>query len=223
MRRPDQFGGSGRRSIRVGARSIALVGGLAAAVALAGPTAGVSETYVSGALSRFVGNPSAGAHGMGLAVLTIGGDGTQLSWTITYTGVSSPITKVYFCAGSNPPVYPIGDPCAFVMSLADGGPSPITGSRSIDAQQAAVLSSGSVFIELDSTVGPQLAGYVEPGLPPPNLATVGEPAQGGGVSALVPIMAGIGAFLFVMALGPRRPGVPRTSAARRPADERSSG
>jgi hypothetical protein len=193
-------------------------------LALAGATAGSDEITVSGALSPFLGNPSAGGDGQGLAVLTISGDRTQLSWTITYTGVSSPITKVYFCAGSNPPVYPIGDPCAFVMSLAEGGFSPITGSRSIDAQQANVLSSGSVFIELDSAVGPQLAGYVQVGLPPPpNMATVEEPSSSSGAGALLAIAAGICAFVYVIALGPRRRVVLRTSASRELAGTGRSG
>jgi hypothetical protein len=193
-------------SARARARFIAIAAASAVLVVLAAdPTSGADGMTVSGTLSPFTGNPSAGPDGKGTAVLTISGDRTQLAWTITYTGVSSPITHVYFCAGSNPPTYPIGDPCAFVMPQADGGSSPITGSRTLLPQQADSVSSGSVFVELDSGVGPQVAGYIKPGPRLPNMATVKGPSRDvATANLLVPIIGGIGAFVYVLALGPRR-------------------
>ncbi len=169
--------------------------GLAAALVLGLPAAAADAITLSGSLSPVVENPNASAQGHGDAVLTIGSDGTQLSWVITYSGVSSQITAVSFCSGNKPRVLPIGVTCAFVIPQADGGPSPITGSRTILAQEAETLSSGYAVIQLASADGPQLYGYIGP--PPPNNATVSD-ATPGTAGGLVAAIGGLAAFMYVL-------------------------
>ena len=172
-------------------------------MALAPVVAAADPLVVSGRLTPPVENPVAGPHGHGVAALTISADGTQMTYRITYGRVGAPITAVYFCSGSIPRDDPLALVCGFTIPEGAGGPSPITGSRSISPTAAAILESGYAVIELDSASGIQLAGWIELGPPPPDTATV--PMVGAHpplVGFFVPALAGLIAFGAAL-LGPR--------------------
>ena len=178
---------------------------LVATLAFAPGVAAADPLPVSGRLSPLTENPTADPDGHGVVALTISADRTQLTYRITYGDVDVPITEVYFCSGFKPREEPIPVVCAFVISPSVGGPSPITGTRSIVSAQADVLASGFAVIQLGSASGSQLAGYVEIGPPPPDTATaavVGSPVVG----ALLPVLAGFITLVVVLTgLTRRRP------------------
>ena len=178
-------------------RQLAIFVWLVGTLAFAPGVAAADPLRVSGRLTPLAENPTADADGHGVVALTISADRTQLTYRITYDDVGVPITEVYFCSGFKPREEPIPVVCAFVISPSAGGPSPITGTRSIVRAQADVLASGFAVIQLGSASGSQLAGYVEIGPPPPDTATaagVGSPVVG----ALLPALAGFITFVVVL-------------------------
>jgi hypothetical protein len=184
---------------------LAIIVGLLGALALAPAVTAADPSVVSGRLTPITENPAADPDGAGLAVLTINAARTELTYRITYRKVDAQITAVYFCAGQNPRVVPIPITCAFAISPSAGGPSPITGSRAIEPSQADVLMSGFTVIQLDSATGPQLAGYMLMGPPPPDTATIPVIAsQRSLIVVLLPLLGATVAFAFVVAASPKR-------------------
>jgi hypothetical protein len=190
-------------------RYLVILGIIVAALAAAAPVAASDATTLSGTLSPPADNPNAGAHGRGTAALTISADRTHLEWRVTYVGTSSPITSVAFCAGTKPREIPIDSTCGFVIDQAAGGPSPITGSRTILPGQADNLSSGFTVIQLGSAAGPELSGYIAigPALPDvlPDTAMVGpsEP-RSSTVDPLRPLIVGLVAIAVLALIQARR-------------------
>ena len=85
-------------------------------------------------------------------------DSNVLSWTITYAGLSGPVTGAHFhgptMAGQNAAVVvPIGAPLA----------SPITGSASLTPSQAADLLAGRWYVNLHTASNPngEIRGQVD--------------------------------------------------------------
>lgn len=178
---------------------LAILAWLVGAFTLVPAVAAADPLQVSGRLTPLVANPLADPDGHGVAALTISADRTTLTYRITYADVGVPITAVYFCGGSNPREDPISITCAFVIPAVPGGPSPITGSTSIVAAQADVLASGFAVIQLDSAAGPQLAGYLEIGPPPPDTSTAASSVSGAlDERLIVPALAALISFALVL-------------------------
>jgi len=184
------------------ARRLMFLVGLVGSLALVPDVAAADPLVVSGRLTPLLENDAADPDGHGVAALTISADRTQLTYRITFGDVAVPITAVYFCAGEMPRAIPISITCPFVISPSAGGLSPITGTRSILPAQADVLASGYAVIQLDSAAGPQLAGYIEIGPPPPDTSTsVGHVSAPRIVASILPAIAALLAFVLV-ALSP---------------------
>ncbi|MEW5991475.1 MAG: CHRD domain-containing protein [Chloroflexota bacterium] len=217
-RSPEEAGRSspGQRSMGcdVHRLQLAFVAGIVGTLALVSAVAAADPLQVSGRLAPHVENPLADPDGHGVAALTISADRTTLTYRITYADVGVPITAVYFCAGSIPREDPISITCAFAIPAAPGGPSPITGSTSIVAAQADVLASGFAVIQLDSVAGPQLAGYIEIGPPPPDTSTAASPVAGAlDDGSILPALPALITFAFVLRVrSARRAGELETAA-----------
>jgi len=160
--------------VRIAATVISL---LVASSLVASSVAAADGTVVSGSLQPVELNPAAAGTGHGVAVLTIAADRTAMTYRITYRGVGRAITAVHFCAGSNPREFPIPITCAFAIPQVAGGASPITGKTTLVPAQADVLLSGFAVVELASSAGAELSGYVAIGAPPPDTATAPAPAR----------------------------------------------
>jgi hypothetical protein len=100
--------------------------------------------------------PPNGSAGSGQAAIKL--DGDTLSWTITYSGLSGPVTGAHFhgpapATGNAPVVLP------FAGSLA----SPITGSKQLTPAQIAQLKSGMWYVNLHTAANPggEIRGQVQ--------------------------------------------------------------
>ncbi|MGZ5714995.1 MAG: CHRD domain-containing protein, partial [Caldimonas sp.] len=91
--------------------------------------------------------PANSSSGSGQATVKL--DGDTLSWSISYSGLSGPVTGAHFhgpaAAGAN---------AAVVLPFAGSLASPITGSKQLTAAQIAQLKSGLWYINLHTAANP---------------------------------------------------------------------
>jgi hypothetical protein len=73
-----------------------------------------------------------------------------LSWTITYSGLSAPLSAAHF----HGPAATEGNAPVLVPIATAGAPSPLTGSATIDPAQAAALLAGRWYINLHTPNNP---------------------------------------------------------------------
>lgn len=86
----------------------------------------------------------------GEAVVVVNADRTEMSYRITYQGLSSPLRVAAFCTGwSTDDVV-----CPFIGSELPIGPSPLVGSRT-GAVPAQTWESGQAWVQLATTAYPQ--------------------------------------------------------------------
>ncbi|MEP7301751.1 MAG: CHRD domain-containing protein [Caldimonas sp.] len=111
---------------------------------MAQPMMGNAMSATLSAASEVPANSSSGS-GSGSVKL----DGNTLSWTVTYSGLSGPVTGAHFhgpaAAGAN-----AGVVVPFAGSLA----SPISGTRQLTAAQTAELKAGLWYINLHTAANP---------------------------------------------------------------------
>jgi hypothetical protein len=77
-------------------------------------------------------------------------DGNTLSWTVTYSGLSGPVTGAHFhgpaAAGENGPV---------ALPFTGNLDSPIQGSATLSPSQAADLAAGRWYVSLQTAAHPE--------------------------------------------------------------------
>src|SRR5687767_20294 len=88
--------------------------------------------------------PPTGTGHTGLALVTYDTVAGQLTWNVSYTGLSSPINGAHFHGPTA-----AGVDAGITVPMAHG-PSPIVGSATINATQAAQLLRGQWYINLHS-------------------------------------------------------------------------
>ena len=93
--------------------------------------------------------PSVTSAGIGTADVTLNPSGNLLTWTVTYSGLTGPVTGGHFhgpaLAGQNAGV---------VVPFAAGLVSPITGSATLTPTQVADLSAGKWYVNLHTAANP---------------------------------------------------------------------
>ena len=91
--------------------------------------------------------PPNGSAGTGSAKVTL--DGSVLTWTITYTGLTGPVTAGHFHGPAQPGVN-AGVVVPFTGSLA----SPITGTATLTPAQVADVKAGLWYVNLHTPTAP---------------------------------------------------------------------
>ena len=111
---------------------------------------------MSASLSASSEVPPNGSSATGSATIKL--DGDTLSWSVTYSGTTGPVTAAHFhgpaAAGAN-----AGVVLPFAGSLA----SPIVGSKQITPAQIADLKSGKWYVNLHTAANPggEIRGQVQ--------------------------------------------------------------
>lgn len=136
-----------RRTIG-GVLVLALVGGLSACAS--GSTSQPSQvvdfrTPLSGSAQV----PPNSSTATGMAEARFDRQTQQLTWTVTYSGLSGPVTAAHIhgpaVPGSNAPV---------LIPFANAGQSPITGSAQLTPTQVTQLVSGLFYVNLHTAANP---------------------------------------------------------------------
>jgi hypothetical protein len=91
--------------------------------------------------------PPNSSTGSGVASIKL--DGDVLSWVITYSGMSGPVTDAHFHGPAAP-----GANAAVIVPFAGSLGSPIAGSQKLTAAQIAGLRSGLWYVNLHSAAFP---------------------------------------------------------------------
>ena len=107
-------------------------------------TANAATIHLRAWLSGTQEVPPVATAASGMAAVTYDTVTGQLSWNVTYSGLSSPINGAHFHGPT-----PAGLDADITVPMAQG-PSPIVGTATIDAAQAAQLISGQWYINLHS-------------------------------------------------------------------------
>jgi CHRD domain len=135
--------------------------GAPTAPAMPGMPAGMQSPVILGnamsaALSAASEVPPNASSGSGAATITL--DGTRLTWSISYSGLSGPVTGAHFhgpaAAGSNSGV---------VLPFAGSLGSPITGTQQLTLAQIAQLRAGLWYVNLHTAANPggEIRGQVK--------------------------------------------------------------
>ena len=141
-------------------RAVLVLGGVVSAAAAIG-LAQAAPQSLSVALSGAQQVPAVTSPGSGTANFTFDPATRVLSWSITYSGLSSPATMAHLhvaAAGKN------GPPAIWLSTRGTAPTSPITGSATLTPAQAAQLKAGDWYVNLHSKDHPagELRGQVMP-------------------------------------------------------------
>jgi len=144
-----------RRTVMVVAGLIGAVG--AGALALAAPVS--FKVALSGAQQV----PPIQSPGSGSADLSYDPSTRVVTWSVTYSGLSSPVTMAHFHsgdAGANGPV------AVWLSKQGGGAPaqSPITGQATLTPEQAEQFTAGKMYVNVHTQEHPQgeIRGQVVP-------------------------------------------------------------
>jgi hypothetical protein len=117
-----------------------------AAVAFAGPAFAEKMKATLDAKSEVPANTSAGT---GTADIDYDPASKKLSWKVTYSGLSGPVTAAHFhgpaAAGANAGV---------AVAIPNATSSPVEGSATLTDAQAADLTSGKYYINIHTAANP---------------------------------------------------------------------
>ena len=145
--------------LRISRRAAIIMAGLAG-FASAGPVRAAPQSFtveLTGAQQV----PPVQTSGTGSANLTFDPSTRKVTWTITYSGLSSPVTMSHFhsaAAGKNGPVV------IWLSKQGGSAASPITGETTLTAAQAEQFLAGEWYINVHSQNHPggEIRGQVTP-------------------------------------------------------------
>ena len=128
--------------------SLALAAALAAGLSFVASGANAEVVKYKAALSGASEVPSNNEKGTGQADLEFDTTSKQLTWTVTYSGLTGPATAAHIhgiaAAGANaPPMIPFAQPA-----------SPIKGSATLTDAQVAALTSGQLYVNIHTAAHP---------------------------------------------------------------------
>lgn len=121
--------------------------GLALALAAAAPAWAADPMTAQLAGASEV--PPVMSAGTGTAALTLDAAGVVLSWTVTFSGLSGPVTAAHF---HGPAV--VGKNAGVVVPITGQLTSPISGSAMLTSAQVAELKSGQWYVNLHTAAHP---------------------------------------------------------------------
>jgi len=142
-------------------RMLVLAASATFAMAFAASAHAASDTFkvdLSGAQQV----PPVDTPGKGTADLTYDPATRQLTWTVTYTGLSAPATMAHFhgpaTAGKNGPV------AVWLSAKGASAESPIKGEATLTPEQAQQFSAGEWYINVHTQAHPggEIRGQVTP-------------------------------------------------------------
>lgn len=139
-----------------------------AAPAMAAPAAPAAPAMPAMAKPMMMGNamtavlsassevPPNGSSATGSATIKL--DGEMLSWSVSYSGTTGPVTAGHFHGPANP-----GANAGVVVPFAGSMASPIVGSKQLTPAQILDLKSGKWYINLHTAANPggEIRGQVQ--------------------------------------------------------------
>ena len=125
-------------------RKTALVAGLLAAVAAA-PIAQAAMTTYKATLSAAAEVPPVQSQGTGTAQVNVDTASKEISWRVTFSGLSGPATAAHIHCGA-----PAGGNAGVAVPLGSGSNwnSPLTGSAKLTDAQLQQLQSGLCYVNV---------------------------------------------------------------------------
>ena len=162
-------------------------------VAAPAPALGATPMTLTAALSRTGEAPPVTTNARGEATVTINAARTELTYRISFRGLTSPLKAAAFCVSWDPTV----NTCAFIGAEVPSGSSPLFGTRAIAPDQRATwLASPGPWVQLATTRYP--AGEIRgPLLAIPSTSTI-MPNQGRSAEPWIPVLclaAAIGGWI----------------------------
>ena len=142
-------------------RKTPMVLGLVAAAAVAWPVAHAAVTTYKATLGAGAEVPPVASKGIGTAAVNVDAATKQLSWRVTYSGLTGPAVAAHIhcgaAAGGNAGV---AVPLGAAPSLA----SPITGSGTMTDAQLADLQAGKCYVNIHTAAnkGGEVRGQLAP-------------------------------------------------------------
>jgi hypothetical protein len=157
------------------------------------PVLGASPLTLTAVLSRTGETPPVTTNARGEATVTINAERTELTYRISFRGLTSELEAAAFCVSWDPTV----NICAFIGAEVPSGSSPLVGTRSIASDQRATwLGSPGPWVQLATTRYP--AGEIRgPLLAIPPTSTI-TPNQGRSAEPWIPVLclaAAIGGWI----------------------------
>jgi hypothetical protein len=144
---------SGEQKMRLTTRRQALGGALVAAtLAFSGcgmMSGGGSTTTATNKLSASQSVPPNGSQGTGTVVTTLDKNTRTLKWTVTYSGLSGPVTAAHFHGPASP-----GQNAGVVVPFTGSMASPIQGQAVLTEAQMADLVAGKWYANLHTAANP---------------------------------------------------------------------
>lgn len=117
------------------------------ATAAASATASATEEYVA-TLSGSQEVPPTATSGTGTAAVSFDPATSQLTWTVNYADLTTPLRAAHFHGPAAPGV------AADVQVPITAGPSPLTGSATLTPEQTAALRGGLLYVNLHTETYP---------------------------------------------------------------------
>lgn len=119
---------------------------LAASVALAGPA--FADKYKASLNAKSEVPPNASA-ATGTANINYDPATKKLSWTLTYSGLTGPATAAHFHGPAE-----AGKNAGVAVAIPNAGKSPVEGSATLTAAQAADLVAGKYYVNVHTQANP---------------------------------------------------------------------
>jgi len=140
-------------------RKTTLTLGLVAATVLAWPYAQAAVVAYKAALSPVSEVPPANSKGSGAANVNADTATKQVSWNVTYTGLSGPPTAAHIHCGAAP-----GANAGVAVNFGTTLASPITGSGTMTDAQFADLQAGKCYVNIhtEANKGGEIRGQLTP-------------------------------------------------------------
>lgn len=153
------------------------------------PAFGASPLTLTAVLRSTGEAPPVTTSARGEAIVTINAERTELTYQISFRGLSSALNAAAFCVSWDPTV----NTCAFIGSELPSGSSPLVGTRSISPSELDTwLSSPGPWVQLTTTRYP--AGEIRgPLLAVPSTSTI-APNQGRSPEPLILVLSLAGAI-----------------------------
>ena len=157
-------------SSRLLTRALRSVGALGACVVLSALSQ-AQLTYFSATLNSAQETPPTGSPATGIGCLTLDTSTNQISWNVTFTGLTGIQTAAHIHQGV------VGVAGGIIVAIPTGSPS--IGTAALTPAQAATLSAGNFYFNVHSTTFPggEIRGQILP-IPAPTTFCYGDGTSG---------------------------------------------
>jgi hypothetical protein len=126
-----------------------LWGGMVASVLLVTTAAFAQQVKLKAELSGAQEVPPTTTQGKGNADITFDTASKQLSWTVSYSGLSGPATAAHFHGPAE-----AGKNAGVAVPIPNQGTSPVTGSATLTEAQATELLAGRYYVNIHTAANP---------------------------------------------------------------------